>query len=94
MVKFKLLTDELNSKYKDVVYFCSVRWLSCGNVLNRFKELFGEIATFLKQQKLEEDYEQIFLPVWQHEMFFLCDIMNHLNELNLKLQGNEFVIHL
>lgn len=41
---------------------------------------------------VEEQYQHILSPEWQHEMFFLCDITNHLNDLDLKLQGkNKFI---
>lgn len=58
-------------------------------MFNRFKELLSEIVLYLTERKLIDEFSQIKSPEWQCEMFFLCDITNHLNELNLKLQGKD-----
>lgn len=87
--RFKLLMEELDAKFQDIMYFSSVRWLSCGMVLNRFSDLLQEIKQFLMEQKLEKELKEISTPTWQNELYFLCDITNHLNELNLKLQGRD-----
>lgn len=71
------------------MYFINVRWLSCGKVLNRFNELLPEIMVFMEQQNMTKQLEIIKTSAWRHELFFLCDLINHLNELNLKLQGRE-----
>lgn len=84
--------DELDAKYRDVMYFINIRWLSCGKVLNRFNELLPEIIQFVEAEKMDSQLETIKSYAWQHELFFLCDLVNHLNELNLKLQGREKLI--
>lgn len=79
--------EELDAKYTDIMYFIKIRWLSCGKVLNRFKELLPEIMVFIEEQKMTDQLEIIKSTEWRHELFFLCDLINHLNTLNLKLQG-------
>jgi len=87
--QFKLLTSELDSKFSDVLYFNNVRWLSCGQVLNRFYDLLPEIETFLTKQNFCEELEEILTDEWKEQFYFMCDITKHLNELNLKLQGKQ-----
>lgn len=81
--------DELDAKYMDIMYFIKIRWLSCGKVLNRFKDLLPEIMVFIEEQNMMGQFEIIKSTEWRHELFFLCDLVNHLNTLNLKLQGRE-----
>lgn len=81
--------DELDAKYTDIMYFIKIRWLSCGKVLNRFKDLLPEIMVFIEEQNMMNQFEIIKSTEWRHELFFLCDLINHLSTLNLKLQGRE-----
>lgn len=69
------------------MYFKSIRWLSCGQVLNRFCDLFHEIQLFLEEQKLDVTFSEISTVAWKERLYFLADITKHLNELNIKLQG-------
>lgn len=87
--RFKLLTSELDSKFNDVLYFNSIRWLSCGQVLSRFYDLFTKIEQFLKEQNLYSEFKVISTSNWKQQLYFLCDITKHLNDLNLKLQGRD-----
>lgn len=90
--RFKLLTEELDSKFTDIMYFKSIRWLSCGQVLNRFCDLFHEIELFLTEQQLDTQFSEISTVAWKERLYFLADITKHLNELNVKLQGkNKFI---
>lgn len=90
--RFKLLTQELDSKFSDIMYFNNIRWLSCGQVLNRFCDLFHEIELFLGEQDMDADFSEISTFEWKQQLYFLCDITQHLNELNLKLQGpNKYI---
>lgn len=85
--RFKLLTEELNSKFGDIIFFKSIRWLSCGNVFNRFCDLFDEIRLFLTEQHLDVEFSEISTHTWKEKLYFLADITKHLNELNVRLQG-------
>jgi hypothetical protein len=45
--EFKEFLEELNCEYKDVTYYCAVRWLSKGLMLKRFYDLRSEIGKLL-----------------------------------------------
>ncbi|MEE6467468.1 hypothetical protein FKM82_007258 [Ascaphus truei] len=47
---------------------------------------------FLVEKRQIENFSDIENPSWQCDLHFLCDIMAHLNELNVKLQGKGKVI--
>ncbi|XP_031693441.1 general transcription factor II-I repeat domain-containing protein 2-like [Oncorhynchus kisutch] len=88
--QFKSFLEECGSEYADVPYHTEVRWLSRGKVLNRCFELREEICQFLetKGKDTAELREQKFLC----ELAFLCDILSHLDALNLQLQGRGRII--
>ncbi|KAE8277565.1 General transcription factor II-I repeat domain-containing protein 2B [Larimichthys crocea] len=88
--QFKAFLDGLRTEYGDVLYHTDVRWLSQGNVLQRFFKLREEIHLFMesKGKYTTEFRDETFL----REMSFLCDITSHLNEMNLQLQGRGRVI--
>ncbi|CAM4564164.1 unnamed protein product [Caretta caretta] len=65
-----------------------VRWLSKGNMLSRLFELKDKVEIFLKQQKKEELYCAFTDQTFQLSLAYLVDIFESLNNLNLKLQGN------
>ena len=44
--RFQAFLEEVDSVYKDIPLHCSVRWLSCGKVLERFVGCFDEIKVF------------------------------------------------
>ncbi|XP_076832090.1 zinc finger BED domain-containing protein 5-like [Brachyhypopomus gauderio] len=89
---FKMLLQEQEAQYSDLLQHNDVRWLSRGRVLQRFFALRKEITEFLSIQKTKkadefsqfmQDQESVALVA------FLCDITNHLNNLNLQLQGGD-----
>ena len=49
--QFRQLLLKAESQYGDLLYFCNVRWLSRGYMLQRVYRLKEEIATFLEQKK-------------------------------------------
>lgn len=63
--------------------------LSCGKVLNRFKDLLPEVIVFIKDQNTINQFEIIKTTERRHEIFILNDLINHLNAVNLKLQVRE-----
>jgi hypothetical protein len=89
--QFKVLLDEMDSEYVDLLLHNKVRWLSRGNVLKRFASCLEEIKLFLrekciKHQELEED-------TWLQKFHFMVDITSHLNAFNVLLQGKGTVAY-
>ena len=83
--QFKTFLEECNAEYEDVVYFAAVRWLSKGATLMRFFLLRNEIAEFMNSTN--QQVPELKCYQWLCDLSFLTDIMNHLNGLNLHLQG-------
>jgi len=88
--KFQQYLIELDSEYGDIVYFSNVRWLSRGKCLRRFLELKNEIYLFLKLENLT--FPELTDTQWLTDLCFLVDICEHLNKLNLELQGENILI--
>ena len=76
--QFQQLLLEVDSQYSDLLYFCEVRWLSRGMMLERFFELLNEINIFLEMKKI--NYPELQDPVWIGILAFLVDITAHLND--------------
>ena len=91
--QFKSLPEEMDAQYQDVVYFCEVRWLSRGAMLQRFYDLRNEIMTFLKQKNASFGINELGDPDWLIDLAFLTDFTLHMNKLNLQLQGKEQFIN-
>ena len=91
--QFKSLLKEMNAQCQDVMYFCEVRWLSCGALLQRFYDLGNEIMAFLKQKNASFGINKHGDPDWLTDLAFLTDFTLHMNKLNLQLQGKEQFIN-
>ncbi|GFY00856.1 general transcription factor II-I repeat domain-containing protein 2A [Trichonephila clavipes] len=86
--KFDALLDEVNSVYNGLIMYNSVRWLSRGNVHQRFVDFLEEIRLFLQNESKIEQYPQVMDIMWLLKLMFFTDICQHFNELNIKLQGS------
>ncbi|XP_049323296.1 protein FAM200B-like [Astyanax mexicanus] len=83
---FSNLCKDLGSEHMQVLYHSEVRWLSRGKVLSRFYELKTEIATFLSENN--SVYAELFdNNTWLALVAYLADIFEHLNALNVSMQG-------
>ena len=69
------------------------RWLSRGNVLQRFIDCLEEIRLFQNNENIIDQYNQLLDVEWLAKLYFFTDLCSHFNELNIKLQGvNKTVI--
>lgn len=90
--QFKNFLEELDVEghSQDITFYCLVRWLSTYNVLSRFVDLMEPISNFLKEK--EKNCPELKDDEWINDCMFLTDIMEHLQSLNLALQGKNKVI--
>jgi len=85
-----ILELELEERPNDLSFYCMVRWLSTTNVLKKFVALFEPIIVFVKEKK--KNYPQLEDHAWVQDLMFFTDVMQHLQYLNLALQGRNKVI--
>uniref|UniRef100_A0A8C9ZGS6 HAT C-terminal dimerisation domain-containing protein n=1 Tax=Sander lucioperca TaxID=283035 RepID=A0A8C9ZGS6_SANLU len=84
--QFKNLIAELDEDLpSDLLFHCTVRWLSRGNMLSRFFEMLNPVKLFLGEK--HKEYPQLHDPQWISDLGFLVDMLHHLNKLNVDLQG-------
>ena len=72
----------------------NVRWLSKGQVIERFWQI-EEVTTFLDNLDAQEARQHLEFLANERNMLtvtFLKDILKHLKALNTELQGNEKLI--
>ncbi len=83
--QFCSLLDEVDSAYSDLLLHNKVRWLSRGEVLNRFVTCLEHVETFLETKGLT--YPELEDADWLEKLHFMVDMTSHLNMLNTSLQG-------
>ncbi|KAG0433364.1 General transcription factor II-I repeat domain-containing protein 2A [Dictyocoela muelleri] len=89
--QFKKYLSDIFSEHEDISYYCEIRWLSRGKMLKRFYDLRQEISDFMEMK--ERSTYKIQDPEWICDLAFLVDVTSYLNELNLKLQRHDQLIH-
>jgi hypothetical protein len=77
--QFKSLLQEMESAYTNLPLYSNVRWLSRGNVLNRFVSSLQAIKVFLDEK--EQHFPELNDDDWLCKLMFLADIPKHLNDL-------------
>ncbi|XP_029469398.1 general transcription factor II-I repeat domain-containing protein 2A-like [Rhinatrema bivittatum] len=83
--QFKTLLDEVGNNYPGLLLHSNVRWLSRGKVLSRFAACLSEIRTFLEMKNIE--HPELANPEWLLKFYYLVDMTEHLNQLNVKMQS-------
>jgi hypothetical protein len=85
--QFKTFIEEIdNDEFPDdVSWFCLVRWLSVSNVLTKFFQLMEPIKQFVKEKG--KTFHQREDTQWLFDMAFLTEVVQHLQSLNVSLQG-------
>ena len=88
--RFRELFPEETEEDGELLLHCNVRWLSKGNALDRFWNLKECVLTYLEENN-ELPNECLLLKdeYWLWDLAFFTDIMGHLNNLNLRLQGKD-----
>lgn len=87
---FRSFTHDVSSEYTELLLHNDVRWLSKGKALHRIMQMYETIIQFLKSA--DNNRAKEFLVFLQSDstrlkLSFLTDILGHMNELNLRLQG-------
>ncbi|GBM85173.1 General transcription factor II-I repeat domain-containing protein 2A [Araneus ventricosus] len=72
--KFGALLDEVNSVYNGLLMYNNVRWLSRGNVFQRFVDCLEEIRLFLQNKGKIEQYPQLLDVMWLSKLMFFTDM--------------------
>ena len=86
--QFKEMLKETDTESVDLLYYTAIRWLSCGKVLTKVFELRKEICKFQKG-KGKKPKPLLSDEEWVWKLAFVTDITDHMNNLNLKLQGKD-----
>ena len=81
-----LKRQEMDSKFKCLLFHTEVRWLSRGKVLKRVCQLKAEICFFLDAQKKDFGFS-VHDEQWWLQVQFIADLFEKVNVLNSSLQG-------
>uniref|UniRef100_A0A3B5B0A8 Uncharacterized protein n=1 Tax=Stegastes partitus TaxID=144197 RepID=A0A3B5B0A8_9TELE len=75
----------IGNNYHGLLLHSNVRWLSRGKVLTRFVACLNEIRTFLEMKGIK--HPELAETEWLLKFYCLVDMTEHLNQLNVKMQG-------
>lgn len=88
--EFRSFVEQIQSELvsvRELVKYCNSRWLSSGNLLNRFCDLLPSVVEFMKSKDKLDKYPELINEEWRLHLFFLADILGILNKLNVQMQG-------
>ena len=91
--QFITFLEETDADHQDLLYHSRVRWLSLGKVCQRVWELKEEIRSFLELMGKSDEFPELSDTDWLCDFAFSVDILSHMNELNVKLQGKDQFVH-
>ncbi|KAK0145774.1 General transcription factor II-I repeat domain-containing protein 2B [Merluccius polli] len=91
--QFITFLEETDADHQDLLYHSRVRWLSLGKVCQRVWELKEEIRSFLELMGKSDEFPELSDEAWLCDFAFAVDILSHMNELNVKLQGKDQFAH-
>ncbi|KAI6656267.1 Zinc finger protein [Oopsacas minuta] len=86
---FAQLCRDIGADHETLLFHTSVRWLSKGNMLERFSELKDEVEVFLENQMKFNLLALLHSKDFGVSLAYLVDIFEALNTLNRKLQGRQ-----
>lgn len=90
--QFRDFLQSMQSEYSDMLYYTKVRWLSAGSVFDRVWQLKDNIVSFFHEKQCSVECEMLEDTVWLSDFAFLTDLLCHMNDLNVKMQGkNQFI---
>ena len=84
---FKAFYADMDSDHQVLLYYTPTRWLSKGNVTQRFFELREELKVSCLLKGKIEYHAWLDNKQWVISQAYLCDIFEQLNKLNLQMQG-------
>ncbi|GBO24227.1 General transcription factor II-I repeat domain-containing protein 2A [Araneus ventricosus] len=90
--QFRDFLQSMQSEYSDVLYYTKVRWLSAGCVFERVWQLKDDIVSFFHEKQCSAECEMLEDIEWLSDFAFFTDLLCHMNNLNVKMQGkNQFI---
>ncbi|GBM11848.1 General transcription factor II-I repeat domain-containing protein 2B [Araneus ventricosus] len=90
--QFRDFLQSVQSEYSDVLYYTKVRWLSAGCVFERVWQLKDDIVSFFHEKQCSVECEMLEDTEWLADLAFFTDLLCHMNNLNVKIQGkNQFI---
>ena len=82
------LCEGMEASHKRLTFHCEVRWLSRGRVLSRVFELRKELRAFFLEEK-DQRTTKFFDHLWLTKLSYMACVFEHLNKLNISLQGKD-----
>ena len=86
---FARLCHDIGADHEALLFHTNVRWLSKGNMLERFYELKDEVKLFLEDQKKFDLLAILHSEEFELSLAYLVDRFEALNKLNRQLQGHK-----